>query len=96
VNKEREDEDEDDDDDYGVYTVPRTEYGEDYSYVPLRDFDNFVASNGPQNPQYAANMLVMSQASFSDLSVSDSDDGETLVLEPRPEVSGFLRDIEYG
>jgi hypothetical protein len=95
VVKKKEEEQQDDDD--GVYKLPQTQRGEDgdgglsvmdYSHVPLQDFDNFLASNGPQNSQYSRNMAILSQTSASNLSISDDDEGgEPAVPEAIPEVS---------
>lgn len=76
--------------DHGVYVLPRTKRSEDYSHVPLRDFDNFLASNGPQNPVWAANMRLMSRKIPSKglhLDISDSDDDEPPAGEPPALVS---------
>ncbi|CRG89658.1 hypothetical protein PISL3812_06697 [Talaromyces islandicus] len=97
---------EEEDYDAGVYKLPNTEREEenngdglslvDYSHVPLQDFDNFVASNGPQNSQYAENMAILSQTSFSSLSISDDDEsGESPVPEAIPE-EPLMEDPKWG
>lgn len=46
-----------------------------YRGIPPEQLDNFIASNGPQNPQYKRNMALLAREHEDfDLEISDDDD----------------------
>lgn len=46
-----------------------------YRGIPPEKLDNFIASNGPQNPQYRRNMALLARGDNDfDLEISDDDD----------------------
>lgn len=48
-----------------------------YRGIPPEQLDNFIASNGPQNPQYKRNMALLAREDDDfDLEISDDDDGQ--------------------
>lgn len=57
-----------------------------YRGIPPEKLDNFIASNGPQNPQYKRNMALLAREDDDfDLGISDDDDDRGL---PDSESSG--------
>ncbi|EED21548.1 conserved hypothetical protein [Talaromyces stipitatus ATCC 10500] len=48
--------------------------------IPPEELDNFVASNGPQNPQYRRNMALLAREESSDLEISEDDDDQRWVV----------------
>lgn len=50
-----------------------------YRGIPPEKLDNFIASNGPQNPQYKRNMALLAREDDDfNLEISDDDDGRGL------------------
>lgn len=45
-----------------------------YREIAENEFDNFIASNGAQNPQYVRNMALLAREETSDLEISDDED----------------------
>jgi hypothetical protein len=57
-----------------------------YRGIPPGQLDNFIASNGPQNPQYKRNMALLAREDDSyDLKISDDDDEQQ---SPGNEIAG--------
>lgn len=64
-----------------------------FADIPFESLDNFVASNGPQNPQYRRNMALLGQEESTELEISSDEEEKE---EESDESHMFINDNEVA
>lgn len=65
-----------------------------FPHISPQSFDNFIASNGPQNPQYRKNMALLDKEHSSDIDISSDEDADGDIDREQPPGSDAMGDYQ--
>jgi hypothetical protein len=73
--------------------APQVQDSGPFPHIPCENFDNFIASNGPQNPQYVRNMALLDREYSSDLDISSDEEGDELQVPGSDDVDEYQDEV---